>query len=60
MKKWLFIPVIIICIAGCNNSNSNTPVVGFADAFQDNTIDRQKTVLSMPCKKMVSTKRKAR
>jgi putative ABC transport system substrate-binding protein len=42
MKKWLFIPVIIICIAGCNNSNSNTQVVGFADAFQDNTIEQAK------------------
>ena len=43
MKKWLFISGIIICIAGCNQRNSNIPVVGFADAFQDNTIEQAKT-----------------
>src|SRR3954454_5000737 len=42
MKKWLFVSVIFICIAGCTSSNSNTPVVGFADAFQDNTIEQAK------------------
>ena len=43
MKKWLFIPGIIICIAGCNQRNSNIPLIGFADAFQDNTIEQAKT-----------------
>ena len=43
MKKWLFISGIIICIAGCKQRNSNIPVVGFADAFQDNTIEQAKT-----------------
>src|SRR3954454_19591031 len=43
MKKWLFVSVIFICIAGCTSSNSNTPVVGFADAFEDNTIEQAKT-----------------
>ncbi|MDQ6815022.1 MAG: ABC transporter substrate-binding protein [Bacteroidota bacterium] len=43
MKKWLsFAFIIIIGIAGCNNGNSNAPVVGFADAFQDNTIEQAK------------------
>jgi putative ABC transport system substrate-binding protein len=43
MKKWLFIPFIIICIAGCKQTDTNIPVVGFADAFQDNTIEQAKT-----------------
>ena len=43
MKKWLFISGIIICIAGCKQRNKNIPVVGFADAFQDNTIEQAKT-----------------
>ena len=43
MKKWLFISAIIICIAGCNQKKSTIPVVGFADAFQDNTIEQAKT-----------------
>src|SRR5664279_5640279 len=43
MKKWLFITGIIICIAGCNQRDSNIPVVGFVDAFQDNTIEQAKT-----------------
>ena len=43
MKKWLLIFGIIICIAGCKQRNSNIPVVGFADAFQDNTIEQAKT-----------------
>jgi len=43
MKKWLFISGIIICIAGCNQRNSNIPLIGFADAFQDNTIEQAKT-----------------
>jgi putative ABC transport system substrate-binding protein len=43
MKKWLSIPFIIICIAGCKQTDTNIPVVGFADAFQDNTIEQAKT-----------------
>jgi putative ABC transport system substrate-binding protein len=42
MKNWVFILIIVMCIAGCHNSSSNTPVVGFADAFQDNTIEQAK------------------
>jgi len=26
-------------MAACKQSNSNVPVVGFADAFEDNTIE---------------------
>lgn len=43
MKKWLFISGMSLCICGCNQRNSNVPVVGFADAFQDNTIEQAKT-----------------
>jgi putative tryptophan/tyrosine transport system substrate-binding protein len=43
MKKWMFIPAIFICIAGCRQNDSTIPVVGFADAFQDNTIEQAKT-----------------
>src|SRR5690349_8202858 len=42
MKKWLFISCIALCICGCNQNNSTVPVVGFADAFQDNTIEQAK------------------
>src|SRR6195952_5617781 len=43
MKKWLFISCFILCIAGCSQHSSNVPVIGFADAFQDNTIEQAKT-----------------
>src|ERR1700712_3814695 len=43
MKKWLLISAIIISIAGCKQKNTGVPVVGFADAFQDNTIEQAKT-----------------
>src|SRR6476646_2688975 len=43
MKKWLLISGIILYSAGCQQRNSNIPVVGFSDAFQDNTIEQAKT-----------------
>src|SRR3954452_24347265 len=43
MKKWLLISGIIMSIAGCNQSTSEVTVIGFADAFQDNTIEQAKT-----------------
>jgi len=43
MKKWLLISGMVICVAACKQSNSNVPVVGFADAFEDNTIEQAKT-----------------
>jgi putative ABC transport system substrate-binding protein len=43
MKKWLFISGIICCVAGCKQNDPNVPVVGFVDAFQDNTIEQAKT-----------------
>lgn len=43
MKKWIIISCLFILIAGCNESKSKIPVIGFADAFQDNTIEQAKT-----------------
>ena len=43
MKKWLFISGIILWSAGCRQNDVKIPVVGFADAFQDNTIEQAKT-----------------
>jgi putative tryptophan/tyrosine transport system substrate-binding protein len=43
MKKWLYIPCIIVCISCGNKKDPQLPVIGFADAFQDNTIEQAKT-----------------
>ncbi|HEY1872203.1 MAG TPA: ABC transporter substrate binding protein, partial [Chitinophagaceae bacterium] len=43
MKKWLLVAGIVMSIAACKHNNSNVPVVGFADAFEDNTIEQAKT-----------------
>src|SRR3984885_10632826 len=43
MKKWLFISCLILCISCGNSQEPQMPVVGFADAFQDNTIEQAKT-----------------
>ena len=43
MKKGLFILSFAISVVCCNQKNPNIPVVGFADAFQDNTIEQAKT-----------------
>ena len=43
MKKWLCIFGLSLAAASCNQKNANVPVVGFADAFQDNTIEQAKT-----------------
>lgn len=43
MKKWLFFSVIALCMACNNQQNPGVPVIGFADAFQDNTIEQAKT-----------------
>src|SRR3954451_23517960 len=42
MKKWLLISGVIMSIAACNQSNSGVPIIGFADAFEDNTIEQAK------------------
>jgi putative ABC transport system substrate-binding protein len=43
MKKWLLFSVITLRMACQHQQNSGVPVVGFADAFQDNTIEQAKT-----------------
>src|SRR6478735_294054 len=43
MKRWLVLLSFSIGIVCCNQKNPDVPVVGFADAFQDNTIERAKT-----------------
>jgi putative tryptophan/tyrosine transport system substrate-binding protein len=43
MKKWLLFYCIALCM-GCRDKQSNgVPVVGFADAFQDNTIEQARS-----------------
>jgi putative tryptophan/tyrosine transport system substrate-binding protein len=42
MKKWFCISGIVLCLFGCNQATSTIPVVGFVDAFQDNTIEQAK------------------
>jgi putative tryptophan/tyrosine transport system substrate-binding protein len=43
MKKWLFIFCISLNFSCGSQKNANIPVIGFADAFQDNTIEQAKT-----------------
>src|ERR1017187_3860659 len=43
MKKWIIIFCMALLCAGCKQSDSKIPVIGFADAFQDNTIEQAKT-----------------
>lgn len=43
MKKWLLVSGIALSMACNNQPNSQVPVIGFADAFQDNTIEQAKT-----------------
>lgn len=43
MKNWLLVFSMVICVAACKQSDSNVPVIGFADAFEDNTIAQAKT-----------------
>jgi len=43
MKKWFYIPCMLLCISCGNKRDPQLPVIGFADAFQDNTIEQAKT-----------------
>ena len=43
MKKWILLCGLVIFAVGCAQHKSTIPVVGFADAFQDNTIEQAKT-----------------
>lgn len=43
MKKWILFAGISFCLACQHQEKSGVPVIGFADAFQDNTIEQAKT-----------------
>lgn len=43
MKNWLIIFGLLLVLYACNSNKSNIPVIGFADAFEDNTIGQAKT-----------------
>jgi putative ABC transport system substrate-binding protein len=43
VNKIILISALIYCITGCTQRDSKIPVVGFADAFEDNTIEQAKT-----------------
>ena len=43
MKKWLLFSGLAFCMACNNQQKSGVPVIGFADAFQDNTMEQAKT-----------------
>ena len=43
IKKWILLSGLAFCIACNDQKSSGIPVVGFADAFQDNTIEQAKT-----------------
>ena len=43
MKNWRFISLSLLLVIGCNHKDTNVPVVGFVDAFEDNTIGQAKT-----------------
>ena len=42
LKKNILFFFFFIFIAACNQNKTNVPVVGFVDAFQDNTIEQAK------------------
>src|SRR3954471_10927566 len=43
MKRWILLTGVVLCIACNDQKNTGVPVIGFADAFQDNTIEQAKT-----------------
>jgi len=42
MHKWLFLSIISIALFACQDKKSDVPVIGFVDAFEDNTIQQAK------------------
>jgi putative ABC transport system substrate-binding protein len=43
IKKYFYLILIGLIFFGCNTTNKNIPAIGFADAFEDNTIEQAKT-----------------
>ncbi|MEP7323932.1 MAG: ABC transporter substrate-binding protein [Saprospiraceae bacterium] len=42
MKKWIFLLSVSLFLLHCKPKDATIPVIGFADAFQDNTIEQAK------------------
>ena len=42
MKKWISAFGILLLIGSCQSGAKNVPTIGFADAFEDNTIEQAK------------------
>jgi len=42
MKNWLLVAGMLMVIFSCRQNDSKVPVIGFVDAFQDNTIEKAK------------------
>jgi putative tryptophan/tyrosine transport system substrate-binding protein len=42
MFRWMLLLGALVLIQGCHSKNANVPTVGFADAFEDNTIEKAK------------------
>ena len=40
MKKWIFFLPFFLLLGACKQSRPGVPVIGFADAFEDNTIEQ--------------------
>ncbi len=40
MRKWLALCCVVALMAGCKSSGPEVPVIGFVDAFEDNTIEQ--------------------
>lgn len=51
MKRWPAFLVIATLFCSCTQKKSNIPVLGFADAFKDNTIEQAKTGFTDALKK---------
>jgi len=42
MKKLIQLMLVALLLGGCNHANKSVPVIGFIDAFEDNTISQAK------------------
>ncbi len=43
MKKYIALALAVVLLTNCNSKKAGVPVVGFVDAFEDNTIAQAKT-----------------
>ncbi|HEY4151247.1 MAG TPA: ABC transporter substrate-binding protein [Chitinophagaceae bacterium] len=51
MKKYIGLALAIVLLTNCNQKKAGVPVVGFVDAFEDNTIEQAKTGFTDALKK---------